>query len=157
MGAATDLFATIGGALSAQGAGGSRGLQQFMSNLNQRQAQEAQQDFAREAETRQRGSCSNACIFILSQTSEVPECPDGDAVISRAAILGGDSVRVGQPHPGDEFLLSLSTERFVTQQLSAQDRVDKGFDGDIGVKLGHISASNRFEGKPYRLACRLTR
>ena len=48
----TKLLANIGGALSAQGAGGSEGLQQFMATLAQQQAQEASQRFAREQSTR---------------------------------------------------------------------------------------------------------
>lgn len=48
----TKLLANIGGALSAQGAGGSQGLQQFMATLAQQQAQEASQRFTREQSTR---------------------------------------------------------------------------------------------------------
>lgn len=47
------FIAQIGGALSAQGAGGSQGLQNFMATLAQQQAQASQQDFAREQSTRQ--------------------------------------------------------------------------------------------------------
>jgi len=47
------FIAQIGGALSAQGAGGSQGLQNFMATLAQQQAQTSQQDFARESESRQ--------------------------------------------------------------------------------------------------------
>ena len=46
--------ATLGGALSAQATGGSQGLQNFMASLNQQQAQESQQEFAREQQTRDR-------------------------------------------------------------------------------------------------------
>ncbi len=48
------LLANVGGALSAQGTGGSQGLQAFMNTLARQQEQELQRSFAREQETRQR-------------------------------------------------------------------------------------------------------
>jgi len=47
------LLANIGGALSAQGTGGSQGLQNFMATLAQQQAQQAAQDFRRETMDRE--------------------------------------------------------------------------------------------------------
>tara|TARA_R110002020_G_scaffold287890_1_gene503446 strand:- start:9284 stop:12643 length:3360 start_codon:yes stop_codon:yes gene_type:complete len=49
----SQLFANIGGALSAQSTGGSQGLQNFMSVLAQQQAQQSSQDFRRESMARE--------------------------------------------------------------------------------------------------------
>jgi hypothetical protein len=50
------LLAQIGGALSAQAAGGSQGLQQFMSNMSRMASQELAMDFEREQRASQNAS-----------------------------------------------------------------------------------------------------